>query len=102
MRNTSFTVPADMPLTNRLDKMTTEQAKWCKGIKPPSPAQSEILGLLRDGKVWKTSEIVAHSRFARQNIMTALKKLLDAGTICKIKRGQYQKITLSCKNGRKK
>ena len=28
MRNTPFTIPEGMPLTNRLDKMTTEQARW--------------------------------------------------------------------------
>ena len=28
MRNTPFTIPEGMPMTNRLDKMTTEQAKW--------------------------------------------------------------------------
>ena len=28
MRNTPFTIPDGMPMTNRLDKMTTEQAKW--------------------------------------------------------------------------
>ena len=66
-------------------------SKWCKGIKPPSPSQSEVLGILADGKVWKTSDIVGHSRFAGRNVRTALKTLLDAGAICKIKRGHYQK-----------
>ena len=28
MRNTPFIIPAGMPLTNRLDKLATEQAKW--------------------------------------------------------------------------
>ena len=28
MRNTPFTIPDGMPLTNRLDQMTREQAKW--------------------------------------------------------------------------
>ena len=28
MRNTPFTIPAGMPLTNRLDKMTVEQGRW--------------------------------------------------------------------------
>ena len=67
---------------------------WCRGIKKPSPVESEVLGILRDGKVWKTSEVVAHvkvsSGFARQNVMTALKKLLDDDKICKMKRGFYQ------------
>ena len=64
--------------------------KWCEGIKPPSPVESEILDLLRDGKVWKTSDIVAHSRFARRNVMTALKKLVETDAIFLIKRGHYQ------------
>ena len=65
--------------------------KWCKGIKPPTPAQMEILSILSDGKVWKTPDIVAHSRFKQQNISTALKKLVDTGAIFRIKRGYYQK-----------
>ena len=73
--------------------------KWCEGIKPPSQVESEILDLLRDGKVWKTSDIVAHSRFARQNVMTALKKLVETGAIFRMKRGHYQN-SLSCKNTR--
>lgn len=66
-------------------------SKWCKGITPLSPAQSEVLGILSDGAVWKKSDIEALSRFAGQNVRTALKKLLDAGKICKPKRGMYQK-----------
>ena len=77
-------------ISESLNRDPRTVAKWCEGIKPPSPAQSEVLSILGDGKVWKTSDIVEHSRFARQNVMTALKKLLDAGTICKIKRGSYQ------------
>ena len=65
-------------------------SKWCKGITPASPVQSDVLGILSDGKVWKMSDIVAHSRFARQNVWTALKKLLDVDKIGKIKRGFYQ------------
>ena len=68
-------------------------AKWCEGIKPSSPVQCEVLGILSDGKVWKTSDIEAHSRFARQNVTIALKKLLNDGIICKPKRGYYQKKT---------
>ena len=77
-------------IAESLDLHPNTVSKWCRGINPPSPAQSEVIGILSDGKVWKTSDIVAHSRFARQNVMTVLKKLLDAGTICKIKRGSYQ------------
>ena len=66
-------------------------SKWCEGIKPPSPSESEVLGILRDGKVWKTPDIVERSRFRHQNVSTAIKKLLDTGAISRIKRGHYQK-----------
>jgi len=65
--------------------------KWCEGIEPPSPAQSEILGILADGAVWKRSDIEACTRFARRNITSALNALLEADKICKPKRGYYQK-----------
>ena len=65
--------------------------KWCEGIKPPSPVQREILGILADGDVWKRSDIEARSRFARQNITSAFKALLETDKICKPKRGYYQK-----------
>ena len=65
--------------------------KWCEGIKPPSPAEAEVLSILSDGKVWKTPDIVKHSRFRQQNVSTALKKLVDTGVISRIKRGHYQK-----------
>ena len=65
--------------------------KWCEGIQPPSPAQRDILGILADGAVWKRSDIEARSRFARQNITSALNALLEADKICKPKRGYYQK-----------
>lgn len=65
--------------------------KWCEGIKPPSPAESDVLSILSDGEVWKTSDIVKHSRFRQQNVSTAIKKLLDTGAIARIKRGHYQK-----------
>ncbi|MCY3743634.1 MAG: hypothetical protein OXH00_21685 [Candidatus Poribacteria bacterium] len=65
-------------------------AKWCEGINPLTPVQRDVLELLSDGKVWKTSDIVVHSQFVRRNVMTALKKLSDADKIRKIKRGLYQ------------
>ena len=82
-------------ISESLDRDPRTVAKWCEGIKPPSPAQSEVLSILGDGKVWKTSDIVEHSRFAGRNVKTALKTLSDAGTICKIKRGCYQKKCVS-------
>ena len=66
-------------------------SKWCEGIKPPSPAQKDILSILSDGNVWKTPDIVKCSRFTQQNVSTAIKKLLDTGAISRIKRGHYQK-----------
>ena len=78
-------------IAEALDRHPNTVSKWCRGIQPPSPAQCEIFGILADGALWKTSDIVAHSRCARQNVMTTLKKLLDAGRIRKIKRGHYQK-----------
>ena len=66
-------------------------SKWCEGIKPPSPAQAEVLDILSDGEVWKKADIEKHSRFAGQNVRIALTTLLDAGQICKPKRGYYQR-----------
>ena len=65
--------------------------KWCKGIKPLTPAQREVLELLGDGTVWKTPDIVERSRFRQQNVSTALKKLVETGAIFRVKRGNYQK-----------
>ena len=78
-------------IAERLKRHENTVSKWCKGIKPLSPAQSEVLSILSDGKVWKTADIVKHSRFADRNVKTALKMLSEAGTIYKIKRGHYQK-----------
>ena len=78
-------------IAESLNRNTRTIRKWCEGIKPPSPSQSEVLCILADGKVWKTSDIVEHSRFAGRNVRTALKTLLDACAIRKIKRGHYQK-----------
>ena len=69
-------------------------AKWCEGIKPPAPAQRDVLSILGDGQVWKSSDIEKHSRFARQNVIFALKTLLTSGQIRKIKRGYYQKFDM--------
>ena len=77
-------------IAGSLDRDRKTIAKWCKGIKPPSPVESEVLSILRDGAVWKTSDIRAHSRFARQNVSMALKKLVHTDKIVRIKRGFYQ------------
>ena len=78
-------------IAESLDRNPRTIAKWCEGIKPLAPAQREVMSILGDGKVWKTSDIEKHSRFVRQKVIIALKKLLDAGLIVKIKRGFYQK-----------
>ena len=77
-------------IAESLDHDPRTISKWCEGIKPPSPVACDVLGILRNGAVWKTSDIEAHSRYARQNVSTALKKLVDAGKIDRIQRGLYQ------------
>jgi len=67
-------------------------SEWCKDIKVLSPTETEVVRLLGDGQVWKTSEIEKHSKFTRQRTTIAIKKLLGKGLITKIKRGHYQKL----------
>ena len=55
-------------IAESLDRNPRTIAKWCEGIKPPSPAQSDVLSILSDGKVWKTPDIVRHSRFTYQKV----------------------------------
>ena len=57
---------------------------------PPS-SEMEVIGLLKGEQIWRTSEIVKHSKFTKQAIMLALNSLLEKGVITKIKRGHYQK-----------
>ena len=83
-------------IAESLNRNRKTVAKWCEGIKPLTPAQMDVLSILSDGKVWKTPDIVERSRFARQNVMTALKKLVETGAIFRMKRGHYQN-SLSCK-----
>ena len=78
-------------ISESLNRHPNTVGNWCKDIKPPTPAQREVLNILSDGKVWKTPDIVAHSRFKHQNVSTAMKKLVDTGAIFRIKRGHYQK-----------
>ena len=89
-RETGETIKA---IAESLNIRRNKVSKWCKGIKPLPPAQRNVLELLGDGKVWKKSDIEAHSRYAGQNVRTALRKLLDADKIWKPKRGMYQKKT---------
>ena len=77
-------------IAESLDRNPRTIAKWCEGIKPPSPAQSDVLSILSDGKVWKTPDIVRHSSFTHQKVSVAIKKLVNDERIHKIKRGFYQ------------
>ena len=56
-----------------------------------TPTETEVLMLLEDGEVWKTSDIEKQSKFTRQRTTIAIKKLVDKEIITKIKRGHYQK-----------
>ena len=78
-------------IAESLDRNPRTIAKWCENIKPLSPAQSEVLSILADGAVWKTPDIVKHSRFARRHVLRAIQNLFKSGKISKIKRGFYQK-----------
>ena len=66
-------------------------SEWCKDIKVLSPTEKEVIGLLADGEVWKTADILTHSTFTRQAVTIAINNLLKKGFITKIKRGYYQK-----------
>lgn len=66
-------------------------ADWCKGIEVLSPTETEVIGLLNDGQLWKTADIEKSSQFTRQAVTIALNRLLKRGLIAKIKRGLYQK-----------
>ena len=79
-------------IAESLDRNPRTIAKWCEGIKPLAPAQREVMSILGDGKVWKTSDIEKHSRFTRSKVMNAIKNLLTSGQISKVKRGAYQKF----------
>ena len=65
-------------------------SRWCMGIEVLSPTETEILGLLKDGQIWRTSDIEKHSKFTRQAVTIAIKKLLEKKFITKIKRGHYR------------
>ena len=81
-----------------LDTIATEfdisiytASKWCEDIEVLSPTETEVMGLLADEQVWKTSEIQKNSTFTRQAVTIALNNLLEKKHITKIKRGYYQK-----------
>ena len=65
-------------------------SEWCKDIKVLSPTEAEVLGLLEDGQVWNTSDILMHSGFSKRGVMDALNNLVEKEIITKIKRGHYQ------------
>ena len=63
---------------------------WCQDIEVLSPTETKVLGLLEDGQVWKTSDILKPSKFSKRGIMDALNNLVEKEVIIKIKRGHYQ------------
>ena len=78
-------------IADEFDISLNKASRWCRNIKVLSPTETEVLGLLADGQVWKTSDILTHSTFTRQAVTIALNNLLKKGFITKIKRGYYQK-----------
>ena len=68
-----------------------QASRWCSDIKVLSPTEIEVLSLLENGEVWKTSDIEKDSRFTRQAVTIAIKNLWEKEFITKIKRGYYQK-----------
>ena len=66
-------------------------SEWCKDINVLSPTETEVLSLLENGEVWRTSDIEKHTTFTRQAVTIAIKSLLAKERIAKIKRGYYQK-----------
>ena len=66
-------------------------SEWCKDIKVLSPTETEVMDLLENGQVWKTSDIEKHSKFTRRRTTIAIKNLLEKELITKTKRGYYQK-----------
>ena len=66
-------------------------SRWCRDIKVLSPTETEVIDLLADGQVWKTSDILTHSTFKKRSVTNALNNLVEKEFITKIKRGQYQK-----------
>ena len=66
-------------------------SRWCQDIKIAPSSETEVIELLKGAQIWRTSEIVKHSKLTRQATMLALKSLLEKGVITKIKRGHYQK-----------
>ena len=78
-------------IANEFDLAIGTVSEWCKGIEKLSPTETEVMGLLENGEVWKTSDIEKHSKFTRQRTTIAIKNLLEKEFITKIKRGYYQK-----------
>ena len=78
-------------IADEFDISTRKVSEWCNDIKVLSPTEAEVVGLLEDGQIWKTSDIEKHSTYTRQAVTIAIKNLLEKGLIVKIKRGYYQK-----------
>ena len=78
-------------IASEVDISIYTASQWCRGIKVLSPTETEVIGLLENGQIWKTSDILTHSTFTRQAVTIALNSLLKKGFITKIKKGYYQK-----------
>ena len=78
-------------IADAFDLAISTVSEWCKDIEVLSPTETEVLSLLGNGAVWKTSDIEKHSLFTRQAVTIAIKNLLAKERIAKIKRGYYQK-----------
>lgn len=72
-----------------LDRDTVQN--WCDEIEVLSPTETDVMGLLENRQVWKTSDLVGQSKFSRQAVTIALNNLLENKSVTKIKRGYYQK-----------
>ena len=70
-------------------------SQWCQDINVLSPTETEVMGLLEDGEVWKTSEILKNLQPSKRAVMNALKSLAAKNFIAKIKYGHYQKFMQS-------
>ena len=66
-------------------------SEWCKDIETLSPTETKVMGLLENGQVWRTSDILKHSKYSKRAVLNALKSLVEKEFITKIKKGIYQK-----------
>ena len=90
MRNTPFTVPAGMPLTNRLDKMTTEQAKWA------IRNGDAWLAYLREQQASGVDVVLVESK-AKQETYTPPTSAEKYDAICSVLENVWRAVTVNLK-----